>query len=274
MRNIFITRNRENDNISVYEKEPAVVVTMDRKDLSYLKKLSYANNPGIYILIGENQRYIGQTAGQSINQRLSQHNQNNDKSWFTKIIFFGRIDGQLSKTQADFLEAKLISFYSENSKFLLENKTGGNSGFVDRLSESKANELWDTFFEVLEEVANIDLLESAKETTEEFSDDELFVKFDKHIFKDKSPRQVEIKFVKALLDDKVYGPKLREFVVAEKATQKNNLGSSQNVLPSGNVASKEIKPGIFLWVNQSQSQTSRAIQKIASWLNLSVEINF
>jgi len=63
MRNIFITRNRENDNISVYEKEPAVVVTMDRKDLSYLKKLSYANNhvaskeikPGIFLWVNQSQ---------------------------------------------------------------------------------------------------------------------------------------------------------------------------------------------------------------------------
>jgi hypothetical protein len=274
MRNIFITRNRENDNISVYEKEPAVVVTLDRKDLPYIKNLSYANNPGIYILIGENQRYIGQTAGQSVNQRLSQHNLNNDKSWFTKIIFFGRIDGQLSKTQADFLEAKLIAYYSENSKFQVENKTVGNSGFIDRLSESKANELLDTFFEVLEEVANINLLESVKETTEEISDDELCVKFDKYIFKDKSPRQVEIKFVKTLLGDKIYGPKLREFVVAEKATSKNNIGSLQNIMPSGQVASREIEPGIFLWVNQSKNQTSYAIQKIAKWLDLNVEINF
>ncbi len=274
MRNIFITRNRENDNISVYEKEPAVVVTLDRKDLPYLKNLSYANNPGIYILIGENQRYIGQTAGQSINQRLSQHNLNNDKSWFTKIIFFGRIDGQLSKTQADFLEGKLISFYNENSKFRLENKTGGNSGFVDRLSESKANELWDTFFEILEEVANIDLLEGAEETPEEISTDELFVKFEKNSFRDKSPRQVEIKFVKALLDHKVYGPKLREFVVAETATSKNNLGRLQCIFPSGRHATKEIESGIFLWVNQSKSQTGDAIRKIAKWLDLDIEINF
>jgi hypothetical protein len=62
---------------------------------------------------------------------------------------------------------------------------------------------------------------------------------------------------------------------AEKASFKNSLGCFlQNVMPGGQVASKEIEPGIFLRVNQTKSQTSDAIKKIAAWLDISVETNF
>ncbi|MCL2114428.1 MAG: hypothetical protein FWH31_10875 [Streptococcaceae bacterium] len=274
MRNIFITRNRDNDNISVYEKEPAVVITADRSDLSYLKNLSYANNPGIYLLLGENKRYVGQAAGQTINQRLSQHNLDENKSWFSKIIFFGRIDGNLTRTQADILEAKLIAYFEEN-EIPTENKTVGNSGKVDRLSEYQANELWDTFFEVLEEVANIDLIQQEiQEETAKPQNKDFVVKYDGKAIRNKVARQLYIRLVKELWKSELYNEKLREFVVDEKATYKYVFGRKANVASNGAKDSVEIDDGIHLYVSLSRASISWEINKIANWLGIKIETNF
>lgn len=155
MRHIFIHHDNENDNVSIYQYESAFVVTLDRADLQ-LRNIQFSDGPGIYILIGDDdRRYVGQTAGQSVMQRLLQHRED----WFTKIMFFGRIDGQLSKTQTDYLEAKMIGYFA-SSKLRLTNKTAGNSGFFDSWSTYGADELWNNAFEIIAKVANIDLLGS------------------------------------------------------------------------------------------------------------------
>ena len=65
MKQIFITTNRQKDNISFYENEPAILVTLDKADLPYLKEQEFSAFPAIYVLIGNNKRYIGQTADQA-----------------------------------------------------------------------------------------------------------------------------------------------------------------------------------------------------------------
>ncbi|GKT03155.1 GIY-YIG nuclease family protein [Furfurilactobacillus entadae] len=274
MRSIFVTRNREKDNVSVYEQEPAVVVTCDRADLPYLKSLPYANNSGVYILIGNNMRYVGQTAGQTINRRLAQHNQNSDKAWFKKIIFFGRTDNHLTKTQAEYLEKKFVQYYSDDDHLQLMNGTVGNSGYIDRLSTIQADELWNSFFDILEDVANIDLLSVNNGLVDETLNGHLFVQFDHQTISDGISRQVLIKFVRRLLKSSKYREQLLEFLVDDKATSKNILGRQQNVFPSGQEAAFEIEPDIFLYVNLSKKGVSKTIQKIAGWLGLTIEINF
>lgn len=276
MRNIFITRNRDKDNISVYEKEPAVVVTADKTDLSYLKSLSYANNPGIYLLLGENKKYIGQAAGQTINQRLSQHNQNPEKAWFSKIIFFGRIDGNLTRTQADILEAKLIAYFEDNG-VPTENKTIGNSGKVDRLSAYQAEELWDTFFEVLEEVANIDLLESSEialEQDDPNADSTYFITFDHQTIQNKAARRVYTDFIKQLWATEHYRTKLKDYIVDDRATYKFPFGTKPNVRKDGRENSIQIEEGVYFYADLSPKSISYEIEKISGWLGLKVKKNF
>ena len=54
---------------------------MSRSDLLYLKEQDFATYPAIYVLIGGNKRYVGQVAGQKIEQRLTQHFQNKANDW-------------------------------------------------------------------------------------------------------------------------------------------------------------------------------------------------
>ena len=83
MKQIFIFSDTQKDNISYFEREPAILVSMSRSDLPYLKKQDFANYPAVYVLIGGNKRYVGQAAGQSISLRLSQHFLKEDKAKVT-----------------------------------------------------------------------------------------------------------------------------------------------------------------------------------------------
>ena len=83
MKQIFIFSDTQKDNISYFEREPAILVSMSRSDLPYLKEQDFANYPAVYVLIGGNKRYVGQAAGQSISLRLSQHFLKKDKAKVT-----------------------------------------------------------------------------------------------------------------------------------------------------------------------------------------------
>lgn len=274
VRNIFIT-NDNKDNISIYEKEPVYVVNFEKRDFDKVNRLSETKQSGIYILIGENQRYVGQASvgkrAEGVKTRLIEHEKS--KEWWTSCIFFGRNDGLIDKSQLDYLEDYYIERFTE-AGFDMANSKKGNTSAIQKLNKIKADEIRDIFEEILDDVANIELFEKKEILDEALSEEQLFVKFDGKVFRSQSPRHVEIQFVQALLKDKKYRKLLHEHIVDEKASFKNNLGRKQNILPSGQVAAKELEPDIFLWVNQSKIQTSVAIKKIAAWLDLAIEINF
>ena len=56
MKQIFIFSDSQKDNISYFEREPAMLVSMNRSDLPYLKEQDYESHTAIYDLIGGNKR--------------------------------------------------------------------------------------------------------------------------------------------------------------------------------------------------------------------------
>ena len=59
MKQIFIFSDSQKDNISYFEREPAMLVSMNRSDFPYLKEQDFASHTAIYVLIGGNKRYVG-----------------------------------------------------------------------------------------------------------------------------------------------------------------------------------------------------------------------
>lgn len=96
MKQIFIFSDTQKDNISYFEREPAILVSMSRSDLPYLKEQDFSNYPAVYVLIGGNKRYLGQAAGQSISLRLSQHFLKEDKLGLNQ---FYSLQEQMGKCQ-------------------------------------------------------------------------------------------------------------------------------------------------------------------------------
>lgn len=96
-KHVFVKHETLNDNIVIYYDEPAFVVTADRSDMAKLGSLEESRKPGIYVLVGDNKRYVGQASGEILS-RLIRHNENKD--WWHSLIFFGREDSHLNKRYA------------------------------------------------------------------------------------------------------------------------------------------------------------------------------
>nr|WP_243637940.1 GIY-YIG nuclease family protein [Vagococcus bubulae] len=129
-----------------------------------MKKQDFVNYPAVYVLIGGNKRYVGQATGQSISLRLSQHFLKEDKAWVESVLFFARSDGKMSKAVTDYLERRLIQDFQEKSDYEMMNSTTGNSSYIDKLQKAKSDQLYGTVFEIIDEIANIDLLGTSEDS--------------------------------------------------------------------------------------------------------------
>lgn len=128
------------DSVRVYTEDPSVLVISERSDLNILKNIPEAGRAGIYILIGDDQRYVGQ-ASSSVWSRVNSHDKNKD--WWDQVIFFSRVDGHLDKSQLDYLESRLIRQFSE-SGFNIDNKDTGNSSYIGPYQRGQAENLLST----------------------------------------------------------------------------------------------------------------------------------
>lgn len=141
------------DSVRVYTEDPSVLVTSDRANLQVLKEIPEASKPGVYVLMGEQKRYVGQASG-SVWSRINSHDKNKD--WWTRVLFFSRIDGHLDKSQLDYLEAKLIRQFS-SSGFDMENKDSGNLSYIGPYQRGQAESLLSTVESILLKDVGLDI---------------------------------------------------------------------------------------------------------------------
>lgn len=277
MKQIFIFSDNKRDSISYYECEPASLVLMNREDLPYLKEYDFASFSAIYILIGGDKRYIGQAAGQTILKRLSQHFLDESKSWIDSVIFFSRTDGKLSKADTDYLEKRLIDDFKSKSEFELTNSTVGNSSYIDSLHKAKADHLYETVFEVIDNVANIDLFLSEEETeivgTNSKAPHLFEIEFNGIKKSSSSARGLFKEFMKEVVADEKYKSKIQEIIIDDCPTSKFILGrrkSSYNGKPS----SVEIGEGIWLYHNFSRTALKKKIKQFSSELDIPIRLKW
>ena len=87
------------------------------------KKMPEASKPGVYLIYGEDYEsgnrklYIGE--GDPVSPRLSQHY--GSKEFWTSAIVFTSKDEYVTKTQIQWLEAKLIGLASKTGRVVLDN---------------------------------------------------------------------------------------------------------------------------------------------------------
>jgi hypothetical protein len=141
------------DSVRVYTEDPSVLVISDREDLQVLKEIPEASRAGIYILMGEDNRYVGQ-ASSSVWARINSHNKNKD--WWTRVLFFSRVDGHLDKSQLDYLESKLIRQFSAVG-FNVDNKDSGNSSYIGPYQRGQAENLLSTVEAILAKDIGLDI---------------------------------------------------------------------------------------------------------------------
>ncbi|MGT2895297.1 GIY-YIG nuclease family protein [Streptococcus entericus] len=270
----IIAEDNGRDNITVYTKEPGVVTAAHRSDLNALKQLPEAQKAGIYILIGENKRYIGQAAT-SVYTRLHQHDK--EKNWWNQVIFFGREDGHLDKSQLDYLEALLIKEFRE-AGFELENVTQGNSSWIDKISKIRANNIWHITQNVLEEVANIPLFElSTNETEKEYHPHHqgyTIALADGTILTGKNPTACYVNLFKHLITSPIYSEKVLELVIRGEPNGRFLLGTVEKFDKSGIRQTSPVTPHIHVYRNLSTPNKKRVLQRFADQIGLSLTINW
>ena len=109
------------------------------------KKMPEASKPGVYLIYGEDYQtgsrklYIGE--GDPVSPRLSQHYGN--KEFWTSAIVFTSKDEYVTKTQIQWLEAKLIDLAKKAGRVVLDN---GNMPTEPKISEVDCAEV-ETFLD-------------------------------------------------------------------------------------------------------------------------------
>ncbi|HFU6031484.1 TPA: GIY-YIG nuclease family protein [Enterococcus faecium] len=277
MKQIFIFSDTQKDNISYFEREPAILVSMSRSDLPYLKEQDFSNYPAVYVLIGGNKRYVGQAAGQSISLRLSQHFLKEYKAWVESVLFFTRADGKMSKADTDYLGKRLIQDFQEKSDYEMMNSTAGNTSYIDKLQKAKSDQLYDTVFEIIDEIANIDLFGTSEDSETqiyEFSSSGQYeIEYDGKKISSKSARGLLVDFVSQLFADGNYNNQLQELIVDETPSFAIILGRKPSMY-NGRPNSARVADGVWVYANFNKKNVRIKIDKLARQLGIPVKIKW
>ncbi|EOX2774684.1 GIY-YIG nuclease family protein [Enterococcus hirae] len=277
MKQIFIFSDTQKDNISYFEREPAILVSMSRSDLPYLKEQDFSNYPAVYVLIGGNKRYVGQAAGQSISLRLSQHFLKEYKAWVESVLFFTRADGKMSKADTDYLEKRLIQDFQEKSDYEMMNSTAGNTSYIDKLQKAKSDQLYDTVFEIIDEIANIDLFGTSEDSETqiyEFSSSGQYeIEYDGKKISSKSARGLLVDFVSQLFADGNYNNQLQELIVDETPSFAMILGRKPSMY-NGRPNSARVADGVWVYANFNKKNVRIKIDKLARQLGIPIKIKW
>lgn len=271
-RHIFINRESANDNISIFYDEPSFIVVANRNDLPKINLLEEARKPGIYILMNESKRYVGQASG-SIFSRIQQHDIN--KKWWNKVIFFGREDGHLNKAQLDFIEAKLINDFI-NSDFELDNNTHGNSSYIDKLSKISADSLLSRIDETLRDVANITLFDKILDDVIEkrATEEEHTVFFMGKTFSNKSARKILMEVTKEIINTG-YVNRLASITSNSAPSTTKFLGTENRISANGTRLSNPISgTPYYLYVTFSTEAIKKKLDILSQLTNQKIDINF
>jgi hypothetical protein len=143
----------KNDSVKVYTEETTVVTILEREDLHIFKELPGAKKPGIYILLSDDRRYVGQASG-SVWSRVNDHDKKKD--WWNKVVVLSREDGLLDKLQLDRIEAWLIKKF-EDLGYNGDNKYSAPDTYISALQRGKAQTLLEKAESILLNDAGVDM---------------------------------------------------------------------------------------------------------------------
>ena len=142
------------------------------------------------------------------------------RNGLSQFYFFSRTDGKLSKADTDYLEKRLIQDFIEKSDYQMMNSTIGNKSYIGKLPKAQSDQLYETVFEIIDDIANIDLFGvSEGELTNEVSSSDMFeIQYDGHTLQSKSARGLFVDFVKSMLVDDKYKQQIEELIAPNAPT--------------------------------------------------------
>lgn len=121
-----------------------IIFKIPRKDLNKCKEREDLKHDGVYFLLGASKIYIGQAGsrknGKGILARLSEHDRNPDKDFWTEAIIFTTSDNSFGSTEISWLENKFCNMAIKAARYEVGN---GNDPSPGNITEEKRSELED-----------------------------------------------------------------------------------------------------------------------------------
>ena len=132
------------------------------------------------------------------------------------------------------------------------NSTTGNSSYIDKIQKAKSDQLYDTVFEIIDEIANIDLFGTSEDnetpTYEYSSSGQYEIEYDEKQLSSKSARGLLVDFVSQLFTDAKYNEQLQELIVDETASFAMILGGKPSMY-NGRPNSAKVADGVWVYAN-------------------------
>ncbi|QDK71205.1 GIY-YIG nuclease family protein [Lactococcus protaetiae] len=264
MKVIKISDNhQEKDNIVYYQKDGHFLVYFPKAEyeIAKVKFREQFEKAGIYIFFDTDNdyRYIGQAV--NISNRYRKHEHWNDN--FKFILIFGIENGNLNKGQLDKLEKDLIQQFPD-WKHDTQNKTGGNSSFLEPSGEIDAENLRADVDEILEisglDIFNSTLAENDVEEALEEKSGKTYVVTD-GTFKGKSDKSFRSAYLDYITEILKKSPKLLANSIFDgNASWSNTLARKAPIRPDRIFS--EIN-GIYFYKHYDAKVAIRKVKKIA-----------
>lgn len=261
-----IVDTQKEDSVVVCMQDPIFVMMSDRKDFDILKKQERAHYPGIYLLIGKDNLYVGQS-GTDMSRRLYSHNRT--KEWWDTVIMFGREDRQLSKAQTDYLERTLIDLYDAASD-AKDNGNHGNKSYISNIEKLKADQIWEVAQEIILDILNVEALKLTGETVSLFeapsdiSKYSIAIKQNGKVVKTVEGTSLRRTVVNAIAEIETLAPDKFQMVMiqgAPRSKETDILGTEQAFSPKGQALATKIHDGLYIYSNFSRNTLSRLLDK-------------
>jgi hypothetical protein len=112
-----------------------IMLASPRESIADLLARDDVKRYGVYILLSENQVYVGQAS--DLKKRIYQHYGTNGKDWWTRAVLFTTKDDSFNRSDIDFLENKLIEIANNVQTLHSDNKVNGNQAKVDEFRETE-----------------------------------------------------------------------------------------------------------------------------------------
>ena len=148
-------------NISDSAWEIGKMYSAPRESISDLASKADCKKYGVYLLLSEQQVYVGQAS--DLERRTRQHL--NDKDWWTQVVLMTTKDDSFNASDIDYLEACLIELADKAGKSDSDNKKRGNPRRVDEFREAELDHYLEEALFLLELIGIRVFKSNAKKTT-------------------------------------------------------------------------------------------------------------
>ncbi|MDR2976414.1 MAG: GIY-YIG nuclease family protein [Streptococcaceae bacterium] len=240
-----------------------IMFVSPRESVGKLFHQDETNYWGVYLLISDNQVYIGQAS--ELQKRIKQHDKSKD--FWKKAVLITTRDDSLNRSAIDYIEHELIEKSKKSGTLHSENKQAGNKAKVSRFDKVK----YDNFIEnslLLLELLGIKVFVKNQKVKNGDKKAEISKKLD--LPKDNSEKITRKMLIEEISQHAEILEKYSGFNtprVTEKKFSKIKLFKTEQISKSGVKLTREIIPNVHVYVNYNYHDNRLALGQYQQFFN-------